>query len=201
MQITFDPHNPDDLAMITRLLGSAANPPAPVQPDEGHPAAYTAEQANPPAADEPAAEEPVGVDTHGMEWDESIHSSPPNKNADGSWRARRGKKDEYEAAIIAHKSASTADAGQTLAESAPAAPAPQTPPVAIDYGVMAERFVAKMKGLHLPVEYEKVYSDLDVAYADLETNQTSIARLWHYMDALDQGLDHAGAIRHARGLV
>lgn len=110
MQITFNPHDPADLSVIARLLGTAtpvveaaAPAPAPTEPDE--PAGTSAD--------------PKTTDIHGMVWNADIHSTPPARNADGSWRARRGRKDEYDAAIAAHKARSTADAGEGLAASAP----------------------------------------------------------------------------------
>jgi len=80
----------------------------------------------------------------------------------------------------------------------PASAAPATPPAPIDYKTMAERFMGKMADPDgLPAEYEAIYAALSIGYDDLETNQTSIARLWKYMDAVDNGDDHDGCVRHA----
>jgi hypothetical protein len=80
----------------------------------------------------------------------------------------------------------------------PSSAAPATPPAPIDYKTMAERFMAKLADPDgLPAEYEAIYTALSIGYDDLETNQTSIARLWHYMDAVDNGDDHDGCVRHA----
>ena len=80
----------------------------------------------------------------------------------------------------------------------PASAAPATPPAPIDYKTMAERFMAKMADPDgLPAEYEAIYTALSIGYDDLETNQTSIARLWKYMDAVDNGENHDGCVRHA----
>jgi hypothetical protein len=80
----------------------------------------------------------------------------------------------------------------------PASAAPATPPAPIDYKTMAERFMAKMADPDgLPAEYEAIYTALSIGYDDLETNQTSIARLSAYMDAVDNGDDHDGCVRHA----
>ena len=80
----------------------------------------------------------------------------------------------------------------------PASAAPATPPAPIDYKTMAERFMAKMADPDgLPAEYEAIYAALSIGYDDLETNQTSIARLSAYMDAVDNGDDHDGCVRHA----
>ena len=104
MQITFDPHNVQECATIARLLGTTAQPDT-AQPDT--PPAQTAEpdtaptwtpdQAQPDTA--PAAH--PDTDCHGMTHDDAIHSTPASKNADGSWRAKRGQKEAYEAAIAA----------------------------------------------------------------------------------------------------
>ena len=116
------------------------------------------------------------------------------------------QKEAYEAAIAA--------ATQGPAESAPtptptpapasifipqpASAAPATPPAPIDYKTMAERFMGKMADPDgLPAEYEAIYTALSIGYDDLETNQTSIARLSAYMDAVDNGDDHDGCVRHA----
>ncbi len=78
----------------------------------------------------------------------------------------------------------------------PAAPAPTTPPVPIEYSTMAKRFIGKMG--EMP-DHEMIYDALGVSYGDLYINQTSISRLWHYMDAFDDGQDHNGCVRHAMG--
>jgi len=84
----------------------------------------------------------------------------------------------------------------------PASAAPATPPAPIEYKTMAERFMAKMADPDgLPAEYEAIYAALSIGYDDLETNQTSIARLWNYMDSVDEGNDHDQSVRHALGSV
>jgi len=203
MQITFDPHNAQECATIARLLGTAATvekaPPAPEQPDTPAPEPVTVQPDTPPAP------EPVtagALDCHGMAHDDAIHSSPPSKNADGSYRARRGQKEAYDAAVAAAKGAAPA-----IPETAPvcvmptpipAAPAPATPPEPIEYKAMAERFVAKMQDPDgLPADYETIYAALGISYDDLDTNQTNIARLSAYMDAVDEGDDHDQCVRHA----
>jgi hypothetical protein len=201
MQITFDPHNPDDLATLARLLGTSAAPAQSVTPPQA-PAQ--------PETDEGPDEDGTQPDIHGMVWNAEIHSTPPRKNEDGSWRARRGRKDEYEAAIAAHKAVQTADAGAAMTQpdapasmpaSMPAAPAPTTPPEPIAYEAMGARFMARFNANTFPVSYEQIYADLGVVTPDDTTNQTQIAKLWHYLDGLDEGMDHAGAVRHALGSV
>ena len=191
MQITFDPHNVQECATIARLLGTTA------QPDTA-----TAEPETAPAAQpDTATEQPdTGeTDCHGMTHDDAIHSTPASKNADGSWRAKRGQKEAYEAAIAAATGKDApAPAPASMPMPQPASAAPATPPAPIDYNTMAERFMAKMADPDgLPAEYEAIYTALSIGYDDLETNQTSIARLSAYMDAVDNGDDHDGCVRHA----
>jgi len=210
MQITFDPHNVQECATIARLLGTTAPvetaPTAPVRPAS----APTPVQPDTPPAPEPVtvqpdtppAPEPVtagALDCHGMAHDDAIHSSPPSKNADGSYRARRGQKEAYDAAVAAAKGAAPETAPVCVMPTPiPAAPAPATPPEPIEYKAMAERFVAKMQDPNgLPADYETIYAALSISYDDLDTNQTNIARLSAYMDAVDEGDDHDQCIRHA----
>jgi len=208
MQITFDPHNVQECATIARLLGTTAPvetaPTATVQPASAPTPVQPASEPTPVQPDTPPAPEPVtagALDCHGMAHDDSIHSSPPSFNADGSYRARRGQKEAYDAAVAAK------GAKPAIPETAPvcvmptpmpAAPAPATPPEPIEYKAMAERFVAKMQDPDgLPADYETIYAALGISYDDLDTNQTNIARLSAYMDAVDEGDDHDGCIRHA----
>jgi hypothetical protein len=149
-----------------------------------------------PAQPETVAAQP-DTDCHGMTHDDAIHSTPASKNADGSWRAKRGQKEAYEAAIAA-ATGKDAPVPQGMPVPQPASAAPATPPAPIDYKTMAERFMAKMADPDgLPAEYEAIYAALSIGYDDLETNQTSIARLSAYMDAVDNGDDHDGCVRHA----
>ena len=213
MQITFDPHNPQECATIARLLGTTAQPEtaqpetapaqtaqpdtAPAQPETAQPETAPAQTAQPETA--PAQTAQPETDCHGMVHDDTIHSTPASKNADGSWRAKRGQKEAYEAAIAAATGKDApAPAPQGMPVPQPASAAPATPPAPIDYNTMAERFMAKMADPDgLPAEYEAIYTALSIGYDDLETNQTSIARLWNYMDAVDNGDDHDGCVRHA----
>jgi len=224
MQITFDPHSAQDCATIARLLGTtapaaqpdtvaaqpdtvAAQPEtAPAQPETApaQPETAPAQPETAPAQPETAPAQPE-TDCHGMTHDDAIHSTPASKNADGSWRAKRGQKEAYEAAIAAATgkdapapAAMPAPAPQGMPMPQPASTAPATPPAPIDYKTMAQRFMGKMADPDgLPAEYEAIYAALSIGYDDLETNQTSIARLWKYMDAVDNGDDHDGCVRHA----
>ena len=204
MQITFDPHNAQDRAAIAFMLGTTAQPEtapaqpdtAPAQPETAEPETATAEPDTAPA--QPDTVQP-DTDCHGMTHDDAIHSTPASKNADGSWRAKRGQKEAYEAAIAAATGKDApAPAPQGMPMPQPASAAPATPPAPIDYKTMAERFMAKMADPDgLPAEYEAIYTALSIGYDDLETNQTSIARLSAYMDAVDNGENHDGCVRHA----
>ena len=156
MQITFDPHNPEECATIARLLGTTAQPDT-AQPDTATAQPDTAPAAQPdtaPAAQPetaptqpdtaqpetaPTQPETGETDCHGMTHDDTIHSTPASKNADGSWRAKRGQKEAYEAAIAA-----------ATGKDAPA-PAPQGMPVpqpasAVD-GVVMDHAVTVCLGL------------------------------------------------------
>jgi len=218
MQITFDPHNVQECATIARLLGTTAQPDtaqpdtATAQPDTAPaaqpdtPPAQTAQPDTAPAAQPDTAQPETApaqpeTDCHGMVHDDAIHSTPASKNADGSWRAKRGQKEAYEAAIAAATGKDApAPALASMPMPQPASAAPATPPAPIDYKTMAERFMAKMADPDgLPAEYEAIYTALSIGYDDLETNQTSIARLSAYMDAVDNGENHDGCVRHALG--
>jgi hypothetical protein len=201
MQITFDPHNVQECATIARLLGTTAPvekaPTAPEQPDTPPAPEPVTVQPDTPPAPEPVTAD--ALDCHGMAHDDAIHSSPPSKNADGSYRARRGQKEAYDAAVAAAKGAAPETAPVCVMPTPiPAAPAPATPPEPIEYKAMAERFVAKMQDPNgLPADYETIYAALGISYDDLDTNQTNIARLSAYMDAVDEGDDHDQCVRHA----
>ena len=231
MQITFDPHNAQECATIARLLGTTAQPETDQTrtPDiKGSgtyddpldysgvktvecpvPAHYDTAPAQPDTAPAQPDTAPSATDCHGMTHDDAIHSTPPSFNADGSYRAKRGQKEAYDAAVAAAKGSAPTPAAPAPAAPTPAAPqgmpmpnpastALATPPAPIDYKTMAERFMAKMSDPDgLPAEYEAIYTALSIGYDDLETNQTSIARLSAYMDAVGDGESHDGCVRHA----
>ena len=218
MQITFDPRDPDEcdetLCIIARLQPDvvklwliyynrnqdADTPPAQTaQPETATAEPDTAPTWTPDQAQPDTAPAQPETDCHGMTHDDAIHSTPASKNADGSWRAKRGQKEAYEAAIAAATGKDApAPAPASMPMPQPASAAPATPPAPIDYKTMAERFMAKMADPDgLPAEYEAIYTALSIGYDDLDTNQTSIARLSAYMDAVDNGDDHDGCVRHA----
>ena len=223
MQITFDPRDPDECDETLGFIAQAQpdvvklwliyynrnqdSDTATAQPDTA-PAAQpeTAQPDTAPAQPETATAQPdtapaaqPETDCHGMTHDDAIHSTPASKNADGSWRAKRGQKEAYEVAIAAATGKDApAPAPQGMPVPQPASAVPATPPAPIDYNTMAERFMAKMADPDgLPAEYEAIYTALSIGYDDLETNQTSIARLSAYMDAVDNGENHDGCVRHA----
>ena len=165
-----------------------------------------------PTGNEPDTSQP---DTNGLMWNEAFCSKPASLNADGTWRAKRGKKDDYDAAVIAAIAQSMPEAKSPTtqnetepsptatmptmpAASMPAAPAPTTPAAPIEYDAMARRFMAMMESGAIQ-DYNAVYQALQIDYQQLETNQTMIAALWHYMDALESGETHDAAVRHALG--
>ena len=212
MQITFDPHNAQECDETLGFIAQAQpcvvkmwlidynesqnSETVAAQPETAQSDTATEQPDTAPAQPDTAQPE---TDCHGMTHDDAIHSTPASKNADGSWRAKRGQKEAYEAAIAAAtgKDAPT-PAPQGMPMPQPASAAPATPPAPIDYKTMAERFMAKMADPDgLPAEYEAIYTALSIGYDDLETNQTSIARLSAYMDAVDNGDDHDGCVRHA----
>ena len=110
MQITFDPRDPDEcdetLCIIARLQPDvvklwliyynrnqdADTPPAQTaQPETATAEPDTAPTWTPDQA-QPDTAQP-DTDCHGMTHDDAIHSTPASKNADGSWRAKRGQKE------------------------------------------------------------------------------------------------------------
>jgi len=212
MQITFDPHNAQECDETLGFIAQAQpcvvkmwlidynesqnSETVAAQPETAQSDTATEQPDTAPAQPDTAQPE---TDCHGMTHDDAIHSTPASKNADGSWRAKRGQKEAYEAAIAAATGKdATAPAPASMPMPQPASAAPATPPAPIDYKTMAERFMAKMADPDgLPAEYEAIYTALSIGYDDLETNQTSIARLSAYMDAVDNGDDHDGCVRHA----
>jgi hypothetical protein len=96
----------------------------------------------------------------------------------------------------------------TTMPTATAMPAPQpthTPKAPVTYEQMGTRFLTKFQQPvgapgGLPVEYETVYADLGMINPADPTNQTNIDRCWAYMDALDNGMGHGDAVRHARSV-
>ena len=97
MQITFDPHNAQECDETLGFIAQAQ--PCVVKmwlidynesQDADTPRAQTAQPDT--AQPETVAAQP-DTDCHGMTHDDAIHSTPASKNADGSWRAKRGQKE------------------------------------------------------------------------------------------------------------
>ena len=181
-------------------LTSVAQQPAPAPaPIAEQPAPAPAPAPTPVAEPTDEQPDPQKPDIYGLVWNDAIHSNPPRHNSDGSWRVKRGKKDEYEAAIAAATAptgpAEPAEPAQQpmLAASEPTAPQPL-----VEYETMSKRFIAMMDGGKI-TDFQAVYVALGIDYTGLATNQTMIERLWHYMDAIDNGDDHNTAVRHAMG--
>lgn len=136
---------PMALGEIHRELGAGQDDGISGFDDEVDPAeafdAPAAEQAfaAPPVANVAAAPPPgVEVDKNGLPWDARIHSGPAKdkpKNADGTWRKKRGVDDATIAAISAELRAvmSAPTPGNAAAGvPTPAQPAPPPTPVAAD---------------------------------------------------------------------
>ena len=83
------------LAGETRTETAVVTPapvPAPAVPNE------RSDVAAAPAPASPTAEAAPEVDVHGMPYDPAIHTTTRTLNADGTWKALRGKADEAKAA-------------------------------------------------------------------------------------------------------
>ena len=190
MQITFDPMNPEECAKVAQLLGSTAPAPQPVETPTPAP--------QPVEAEEPD-EDTSTPDAKGMMWRDDIHSTPPKKTAEGLWRAKRGQKDAYDAAYAALEAPAPQPTGGMPVPAPtpmPAAPAPTAPQPVVEYATMVEAFTAAMSAGKI-ADINAVYTDLKVAYDDLETNQTSIDRIYRYTQAVTGGASHADAVQAA----
>lgn len=184
-------------------------------------AAVTSDTATNTATDTSA---PSGatLDCHGMTHNPDYHQSPPKQNADGSWKAGRGKADELKAAILAHKQSQSAATGAAMAAQtntqpqasdepidplrpvqqpggmpAPKRPAtnlPNTPAEPVDYEKLGARFGAMVDGGKIQ-NYELLYDELGVDWATLDTDQRAIDAMWCYMDFIDAGHEHLAALQ------
>jgi hypothetical protein len=95
---------------------------APSLPEYSPAAAAALPPVSAPAASAPAASPAPGVDVDatGLPWDARIHSTPAKKNADNTWRAKRGLND---GALVASVQAELRQV-MAIPGGAPAAPAP-----------------------------------------------------------------------------
>lgn len=99
-KILFETEDPAEARALLGVLeerGSVAPSSTPEPTATSTPAATTEERAEAPADAE--------LDVHGMAWNEEIHASTKAKNADGSWKARKGQAEAAKNAIAAHKAA------------------------------------------------------------------------------------------------
>ncbi len=73
---------------------------------------------------------PPEVDKHGLPWDVRIHAGGKTKNADGSWRGKRGVSSDLVASVTAELTGGRAPAPAVAPPMAPPAPPPvtQAPP-------------------------------------------------------------------------
>jgi hypothetical protein len=94
-------------------LGGAAAPVIPPVP------AAPAAAAAPTATAQPSAPAGVDVDAKGLPWDSRIHASTKVKNADGTWRARRGVDPQLVLTVEAELRAALAIPGPVAAPVAP----------------------------------------------------------------------------------
>lgn len=122
-----DPAEAFDGADPAQAFGAGPTPAAPaaplVSPAEGTAAAITPTPAVAPSPPNPGG---VEVDKSGLPWDGRIHSGPADKkpkNADGTWRKKRGASDDEVAAVEAELRAA-------LNAPAPAAAVVPAPPAA-----------------------------------------------------------------------
>lgn len=122
-----------DLFPTVPAVPTASVPPVPPVPQ---PPAATVPPA-PPAPSAPAAPaNHADLDKNGLPWDERIHAGTKAKNADGSWRSRRGLNDEglvkrVEAELrqlVANNATSAAPLASTASGATPASPAPAVAP-------------------------------------------------------------------------
>lgn len=228
MFFQFDPTYPADRDAALKIIaaftpGAAAlkDTTAAVAPATEQPAPATEQPAPPSEQPAPATAEAL-YDSAGVPWNPECHTSNHATKADGSWKMRPGAKDAYEAHAAAHAQSQTNAAGATMQQSAPAAgggmptpgavgggmptpgapqepatPTTNAPPPPITFDAMLQRFGPKVAS-HEFAHYNQIYADLHVDYDTMSTDQTSIARLWHYMDAWDNnGGDHVAAVQHA----
>jgi len=127
LQISTD--DPNELARLvgflngTAALAKSVPAAAPLQPSSLQPAAqFAAVDLDADAADYHAATVPGELDSTGLPWDERIHAKTKAKNADGSWRGRRGVDDATVAAVETQLRSVA-----PVVQPAPFVPAPMTP--------------------------------------------------------------------------
>ena len=111
------------VAAALPIAPATSTPAVPVPPVPALPTASAAPALPAPAAPpSPAASGTPETDARGLPWDARIHSNPPSKIKDGTWRQKRGSDPAVVAAV-------EAELRQVMGLPAPVAPAPVAPPV------------------------------------------------------------------------
>ena len=204
---TFDPTDIMEANAAKRVI--ATFQPSLVEASAETPVASVAETVAPEAeapVDAVAETFAATVDALGMIHDPRVHQSPPKLKGDGNWTGLRGHKEELAAAIVAFKSgqAATVATAMTAPEPVtgmpapaaamplPASAEPNTPPPPLTYEQVSQRFLGHMQSGAIG-DAQVVFDALDIG-VDLETNQTSLQRLWHYLTALESGAGHPDAV-------
>ena len=131
MKFTFETENPEEANTIMKALSGEVLERSEVL-EEPEPMGI---RSNPEDRVEPETTDTVeALDSNGMAWDKDIHAGTKTKNADGSWKAQRGKKELADKAIADFKATN----GNEIANVEPvskgipsAAPDDAAPPVTI----------------------------------------------------------------------
>ena len=191
MKITFDPNCPEDRKTVMGFLNGDA-----VIADNVEGLQI---RTNPEDRQDP--NETPTVDCHGMPWNPEIHASTKNLNADGSWKAARGKADEAKQAIVDFEKAQVAETEAAQTEAKPTggmpggmpgaaktmpAPDPEIPPRVIEFAELTERFIGMMESGKI-TDYQVPYKAAGVTNPDeLETNESLRAALWAELDKIEE---------------
>jgi hypothetical protein len=109
----------DPVAIATGQVAQATTAPAAAPSGAGR-----------PSVEAMAASAPIGErDTAGLPWDERIHSSTKSKNADGTWRIKRGTSPQVVGKVTKELQATVAAVPAAAPAALPAPPTPGLPPV------------------------------------------------------------------------
>lgn len=188
MQITFDPNNTKDVTDVMKLLGETA---APVEV-----AVVTGANIREHLADTPVEvaveittdyQDAAGVelDKNGTPWIEAVHATTKSKNADGTWRSKRGADKSVVAAV-------ETEARITIGETPPA---PEMAPVVVETAeppvTMEEligRYVDKLEaGLIDAPGFTALYDIYGTDKVDLNTNETARRKIYDHLDTIVEG--------------
>lgn len=152
------------------------------------------------------------VDVHGMKWNPDYHASTKGQNADGSWKAARGKKDEADAALKAHlaqsktvptESTITQQSMPGVTEPTPAPepevssggmpgaemPSPvetvQKEPEPVDYNTVSTKFINMMQAGAF-TDHQALYDKVGITSPkEMETNETLRANMYALLNAIE----------------